>query len=180
MLRNICQCGLTWNTSYTPCMRTICVCVVTETYLWWVQRTINTTHGLYSVILVGYKIALVGIHTMWEYGGTPTNQWMSGLGGGGEGVCVCVCVCACNCRLPGTMFDVFNPPTGDIRKVGMSPVVNTIANQLLKSRILDRFDIFNAYFLKEPAGTSSPVCVVLCPKWSPVSGLKITILSVKQ
>ena len=45
------------------------------------------------------------------------------------GLCVCVCVCvrarACNCRLPGDNC-VFNPPTGDIRKVGTSPVVITM------------------------------------------------------
>ena len=55
-----------------------------------VRRTINTIDsGLYSVILVGYKIALVGNteqneRTKWY----PTYMYVC------EDVCVCVCVCS--------------------------------------------------------------------------------------
>ena len=41
------------------------------------------------------------------------------------GVCVCVCVCAHVTADFRGQFSVFNPPTGDIRKVGTSPVVKT-------------------------------------------------------
>ena len=45
--------------------------------------------------------------------------------------CVCVCARAHVTAIFRGQFCVFNPPTGDIRKVGTSPVDITIANQLL-------------------------------------------------
>ena len=48
----------------------------------------------------------------------------------GVHVCMCVCVCVCvHAHVTAVFrgqFCVFNPPTGDIRKVGTSPVVITM------------------------------------------------------
>ena len=77
-------------------------------------------------------------------------------------LCVCVCVCVCVCMRAHVTADfrgqfcVFNPLTGDIRKVGTSPVVFTIPTSY---HILDMFGIFNAYSKKEPAGTFKNNCV---------------------
>ena len=50
---HVCVCGV------RVCVH-VCVCVFLQTLTCEVWRTINTIDGLYSVILVGYKIALVG------------------------------------------------------------------------------------------------------------------------
>ena len=75
-------------------------------------------------------------------------------------MCVCVCVCACahvTADIRG-QFCLFNPLTGDIRKVGTFPRL-FLPFQSTSYHILDMFDIFNAYSKKEPAGTFKSVCV---------------------
>ena len=65
-------------------------------------------------------------------------------------LCLCVCVCvggggggACKDLHPGTIW-CFNHLTGDVRQVGTSPDHKPC--QSTSNKLLDMFDIFNAYF----------------------------------
>ena len=66
----------------------VCVCVFLQRLTCEVRRTINTIDGLYSVILVGYKIAPVGnTEQKKENKGVPHKSMF---------VCVCACVRVCS------------------------------------------------------------------------------------
>ena len=86
----VCACFFVCMCACTP-RKFVCVCVFLHKYTCGVCRTINTTDGLYSIRVVGYKIALVGNTEQQERtrGSVPHKSMHVRL------CCVCVCVCVC-------------------------------------------------------------------------------------